>query len=180
LIEATLDLSRLETQRVPLDLRDIRVADLITEIEGETQTWREKPGVKLETENVADQLRLYTDAMKLKMVLKNLISNAVKFTERGSVTIGAHSRDGGVEIFVADTGLGIPREAQTIIFEPFRQADRSIGSHYGGVGLGLYIVQRLVDMLGGAVAVESEIGRGSTFRVWVPGDLRRHDYHPIH
>lgn len=67
-----------------------------------------------------------------------------------------------------DTGIGIPPGAQAAIFDPFRQADRSIGRRYGGAGLGLYIVRRLLEMLGGSIMVESEVGCGSTFRVWLP------------
>jgi signal transduction histidine kinase len=92
----------------------------------------------------------------------------MKFTERGTVTVGARRRDAGIEVSCSDTGIGIPPEAQLAIFDPFRQADESIAARYGGAGLGLHIVRRLLEMLGGTVAVESEVGRGSTFRVWIP------------
>ena len=104
------------------------------------------------------------------MVVKNLIGNAVKFTKAGSITVAAHNHDGGVEISVADTGVGISQEALELIFEPFHQVDNS--GQWGGTGLGLYIVKRLLEMLGGTVRVESAVGRGSTFRVWVPRDPR--------
>jgi signal transduction histidine kinase len=168
LIEATLDLSRLEAKRVPLDVRETHIADVIREIEVETETWRNKPGVSFSWEVNPDVQPVYTDPLKLKMILKNLIGNAVKFTQRGSVAVNAQECDGGIEVGIADTGIGIAPEARAIIFEPFRQADRSIVSSYGGVGLGLYIVRRLLEILGGSVSVESELGRGSTFRVWVP------------
>jgi signal transduction histidine kinase len=106
--------------------------------------------------------------MKLKVILKNLISNAVKFTEQGSVTVDVHPRGTGVELSVADTGIGVGAEVLPIIFEPFRQGERAMTRRFGGVGLGLYIVHRLLDMLGGTITVESTIGHGSTFRVWVP------------
>jgi len=103
------------------------------------------------------------------VVVKNLIGNAVKFTKAGSITVAAHSHTGGVEISVIDTGIGISPEALALIFEPFHQVDNS--GQWGGTGLGLYIVKRLLEMLGGTVMVESEVGRGSTFRVWIPREL---------
>jgi signal transduction histidine kinase len=102
------------------------------------------------------------------MVLKNLLGNAVKFTERGSITVTARSREEGVEISVTDTGIGIPRKALAVIFEPFRQVHDSSTKQNKGTGLGLHIVKRLLELLGGSIGVESEVGRGSTFRVWMP------------
>jgi signal transduction histidine kinase len=102
------------------------------------------------------------------VVIKNLVSNAVKFTTEGSVTVEAREQRGGVEISVSDTGIGIPQDALGFIFEPFRQVDSSDTRPYTGSGLGLHIVQRLLEVLGGTITVESAVGRGSTFRVWVP------------
>src|ERR1043166_6061035 len=111
---------------------------------------------------------LWTDLGKLQTVLKNLLGNAVKFTSAGRVTVAAAAKSGGVEISVSDTGPGIPPEALSVIFEPFRQGDSSLTRSYGGVGLGLYIVKSFLTLLGGRITVESEVGRGSTFRVWLP------------
>ena len=102
------------------------------------------------------------------MVLKNLIGNAVKFTKAGGITVAARPHQGGVELRVTDTGIGIPQEELKVIFEPFRQIEDSATRQYGGTGLGLYIVKRLLEVLGGTITVESENGRGSTFRVWLP------------
>jgi signal transduction histidine kinase len=168
LINATLDMSRLESGRLPVNLQDVWLPDLLREIDSETQGLRENTTVRFVWEVPAQLPYLCTDPFKLKMVLKNLIANAVKFTHEGSVTIAVQSGDGHIELSIADTGIGISADAQAMIFEPFRQVDSSITRRYGGVGLGLYIVRRLVDMLGGTVAVESEVGRGSTFRVRLP------------
>ena len=92
----------------------------------------------------------------------------MKFTPHGSVTIAAAARQGGIELQVTDTGIGIARDAQAYIFEPFRQVEGSESRRYGGSGLGLSIVKRLVEVLGGQVTVESTVGQGSTFRVWLP------------
>jgi signal transduction histidine kinase len=168
LINATLDMSRLESGRLPVHLQDVWVADLMREIEGEIQCIPAKPGLRFAWHVPAQLPYLTTDRLKLKMILKNLIANAVKFTEKGSVLVAVERDDGHLEFSVADTGIGIAPEVQPVIFEAFRQADSSLTRRYGGVGLGLYIVRRLLDMLGGSVSVESEVGRGSTFRVRLP------------
>jgi signal transduction histidine kinase len=110
--------------------------------------------------------------MKLRVILKNVIGNAVKFTNHGSITVRLRCCDGGAEFTVTDTGIGMTPEALTVIFEPFRQADSSSTREHGGVGLGLHIVRRFADMLGGTISVESEYGRGSTFRMWFPSQLK--------
>ncbi|HND55211.1 MAG TPA: ATP-binding protein, partial [Pirellulaceae bacterium] len=111
-------------------------------------------------------------------VLLNLLSNAVKFTERGSIRIGAarHSCEGGrmqLQLFVADTGPGIPETKRELIFHAFEQADHSITRRHGGTGLGLAICSRLVKMMGGRIWVESEVGAGSTFYFTTNFDLER-------
>jgi len=168
LITATLDVSRLETGRLAIDLTDVSVADLMHEIDTEIHELRQKPGLDFSWDIPRDLPCLRTDPNKLKVVLKNLISNAVKFTEAGSVTVGVEGRDGHLEFRVTDTGIGIESKAQAVIFEPFRQADSSMTRRFGGVGLGLYIARRLLEMLGGTITVDSTPGRGSTFRVSVP------------
>ena len=127
---------------------------------------------------------LKTDSEKLKHVLQNLINNAIKFTQNGSVTISVRMRESGsdgivpesgkaggqrwVEFKVADTGIGIPKESLPVIFEKFRQVDSSKTRPHGGVGIGLYIAKTFVESLGGEIDVESEPGKGSTFTVTVP------------
>jgi len=97
-----------------------------------------------------------------------LISNAVKFTERGNVVVAAHKKDKVVEICVSDTGIGIPKQDIPIIFDPFRQVESSLTREHGGVGLGLFVVKQLLDLMGGTINVESEVGSGSTFCVCIP------------
>jgi PAS domain S-box-containing protein len=165
LISATLDMSRLESGQLPLDLREFQLGDLLHELAAETRDLQRKPGVSVEWHPVPPLPALYSDPSKIKVVLKNLVGNAVKFTEVGAITVSVQASAGGVEIRVHDTGIGIASDLLPIIFEPFRQAT---GQHHGGVGLGLYIVRRLLGELGGTVDVESTPGRGSTFCVWVP------------
>ncbi len=165
LISSTLDLSRLESGRVPLDLHELAVAALFSELETELRDLPLRPGVRVEWHPVPALPVLVTDAAKLKVVLKNLLGNAAKFTHAGTIGVRAAAHRDGVEITVADSGIGIAAEHVPVIFDAFRQAG---GAAQGGVGLGLYIVRRLLDELGGTVQVESAPARGSTFRVWVP------------
>jgi PAS domain S-box-containing protein len=168
LINATLDLSRLEARRMPLQVHDVDLAALAREIDAEIAALRRKPEVRF-TWQVPPVLPLVrTDPVKLKVVLKNLIHNAIKFTDAGEVTVTIASSAARVEFEIADTGIGIAPDLLAAIFEPFRQADSSSTRSYGGVGLGLYIVQRLLDLLGGAISVESVLGRGSRFHFWLP------------
>ena len=95
----------------------------------------------------------------------------IKFTHAGSVVVRLRARDGGVEITVADTGAGIAREMLPVIFDPFRQGKPAMTRQHPGVGLGLYIVRRAIDVLGGTIEAESIVGQGSTFCVWVPSRL---------
>ena len=101
-------------------------------------------------------------------MLFNLLGNAIKFTEQGSVRTTVRAADDGVEFRIVDTGIGIAPEALSRIFDEFRQADAGTTRKFGGSGLGLAIAKRLVEMQGGTIAVESTVGSGSTFTVWLP------------
>jgi PAS domain S-box-containing protein len=168
LITSVLDLSRLEAGRLPVNITEVQVAALLKELKAETQEAYRRLPLHFSWEVEGEFTPIYTDPQKLKVVLRNLIGNAVKFTPQGGITVKASAKSGGVEVSVADTGVGIPPEALEIIFEPFRQADGTAAGQGKGVGLGLHIVKRLLELLGGTVGVESEVGRGSTFMVWVP------------
>ena len=168
LISMVLDLNRLEAGRLPVDVKEVRAAQLLGELKAEMQGLCEQSGLAHVWQGAPGLPLLYTDPGKLKVVLKNLVSNAVKFTKEGSVTVEAQMQRGGVEFRVRDTGIGIPADALSFIFEPFRQVDSSDTRLYSGSGLGLHIVQRLLGLLGGTITVESVVGQGSTFRVWLP------------
>jgi PAS domain S-box-containing protein len=173
LISAVLDVSRLEAGRLPVEVEAVEVAALLAEVKAETQSVQEHSGLEFIWEMENGLPLLHTDAGKLKIVLKNLVRNAVKFTLKGRITVGAYCQGEGIELRVTDTGKGISVAEQERIFEPFHQLDASSAREHGGVGLGLYIVKRLLEVLGGTVGVESELGKGSTFCVWVPPYARR-------
>jgi PAS domain S-box-containing protein len=167
-INATLDVSRLESGQVPLDIKAVQLEKILHETAEQTRELKSNPAVALTWDIPPNLPLMHTDPVKLKVVLKNLVSNALKFTAEGSVHTSVIPMQAGVEISVADTGIGIAPEAQQSIFDAFRQANSSIGPQYGGVGLGLYIVRRLVETLGGTINLESQPGRGSTFRIRLP------------
>jgi two-component system sensor histidine kinase ChiS len=114
----------------------------------------------------------WADRARIRQVLVNLMANAVKFTEHGGVTVRATIVDGWITVAVADTGVGIPPEAQTYIFDEFRQVDASTTRRYGGTGLGLAISKRLIALHGGRIWVESTVGAGSTFLFTLPVRVR--------
>jgi len=166
LITGLLDVNRFETGRVPMQLAPVALGPLIQDTCTEVpEQWRHA-GVELRVVLPPDLGIVETDRAKLKTVIRNLIQNALKFTDRGHVTVTAAARDAReVTIAVADTGCGIPPDALEYIFESFRQVP---GTGGGGVGLGLHMVRRLAHLLGGTVAVTSTVGKGSTFTVTLP------------
>jgi signal transduction histidine kinase len=170
LIQATLDVSRMESGALPVTLSAVDVAALLVEVEREIPAAWVKPGVTVSFAVEGEIPTFQTDHSKLKMVVRNLVHNALKFTDAGSVSV--HATTDAVRatllITVADTGIGISPEGQRIIFDMFRQVDGSDRRRHDGVGLGLYIVRRLTALLGGTITVESEVGRGTRFQVRFP------------
>jgi signal transduction histidine kinase len=168
LINATLDLSRFDAGRMPVHLEKVSIDRLVADVARDIAHVRAKESVQVNLHVDKGLPQLLTDPVKARMVLKNVLHNAVKFTDEGTVSLNAAVRDGGVDFRVVDSGIGIPESALDTIFEPFQQADPSITNRYGGAGLGLYIVRRLLGMLGGTIRVESQVGQGSVFTVRLP------------
>jgi signal transduction histidine kinase len=172
LIEATLDIGRLEAGRDDIQEEPVVVRDLFDELAREFTHVPRAAGVALiwDVESVGT---IVVDRRKLKTVLKNLVGNALKFTPAGSVRVECRPVDERCRFRVIDTGIGIRQQDQMIIFDMFRQADSSDTRRYGGTGLGLYIVRQMLALLSGDIALESAIGSGSTFVVTLPRDGAR-------
>ena len=170
LVDDVLSLTRAEAGRIDAHPADVDVAALVERVTTST-SWM--VGTKHLTVDVViepDLPAVDSDERWLAHIFVNLMANAVKFTpEGGTVTVRAQQATGErVALVVRDSGIGIPAENRAAIFEPFRQGDGSDEKRYGGVGLGLALVAKLTDLLGCAVELDSEVGRGSTFRVLVP------------
>jgi signal transduction histidine kinase len=174
LINDVLDLSRIEAGEMALEHVAFEPAPLLESVLTMVRSQAEAKGLALEADVAADlPARLVGDPLRLRQVLLNLLSNAVKFTETGRVSLRARvlSREAGrtrLRLDVEDTGIGITREQLAHIFDPFSQADSSITRRFGGSGLGLSIVRRLVDLMGGTLQVASQPGQGSAFSVELP------------
>jgi signal transduction histidine kinase len=167
LINDVLDLAKIEAGRMDLELSEVRLADVLRSAVSMHAERASRGGIELNLETKPEEIVVAADERRLRQVVFNLLSNAVKFTPSGGrVDISAHREDGRVEVAVADTGPGIGAEDLDAIFEEFEQADD--GKQAEGTGLGLPLSRKLVELHGGRLWVESEPGRGSTFRFTLP------------
>jgi signal transduction histidine kinase len=175
LINDILDITRIEAGRMPLNVATFRVADLVNEVMSELEPIIRRSNLQVSSKVRGTVPSLKTDRQKVKQVVLNLLSNALKFTPAGSVTILATNDAKRREVCIAvrDTGVGIGRSDQAKVFEDFRQLDSSPARGYGGTGLGLSICRRLSQMLGGTIELDSELGKGSTFTLRLPAKARR-------
>ncbi len=171
LISDILDIAKIETGEIPINVTKFNVNSVLVDI---FKNFNEAPetrsnNVHLKLDVKSDEeILLYSDRNKLIQILNNLISNAIKFTEKGEILICYTIIDNNIEFKVKDSGIGIPKEKQHVIFERFRQADDSITRKYGGTGLGLAITKSLVEILGGTICVNSKINEGSEFIFTIP------------
>jgi PAS domain S-box-containing protein len=168
LLNDVLNLSKLEAQKLELDLQAIQPKALINSVVKIFKARFAAEQLQLETQLPAEDIIVKGDALRLKEILINLLANALKFTERGGVTIGlkvlsATATQTRLQFTVRDTGIGMTKEQQSRVFQRFAQASARIAGEYGGTGLGLEISDKLVKLMGGQIAVESEVGQGSQF-----------------
>jgi len=175
LINDILDLSKIEAGKMTLYLERFDVATLVQEVVATVQPLVDRRGNRLEVSGAAACGAMRADLTKVRQVLFNLLSNAAKFTERGTIRLDARrlTEDGRdwLVFRVSDSGIGMTAEQLGRLFQPFTQADAATARQYGGTGLGLAITRRFCRMMGGDVAVESTPGRGSTFTVRLPAEV---------
>jgi signal transduction histidine kinase len=168
LISDILDLSKIEAGQMSVYVEAIALPELLDDVVATLMPVIRQSGDQLTVTIAPDATTLRSDHVKLRQILYNLLSNAAKFTQRGSIALRAR-RDGAAVVFeVEDTGIGIAREYQHRLFAAFTQADDSTTRRYGGTGLGLAITRSFCELLGGSIAVDSEVGRGSRFTVTLP------------
>jgi signal transduction histidine kinase len=175
LINDILDITRIEAGRMPINVATFRVVELIDEVMAELEPIVRRSNLSVQSKIQSNLPQLRSDRQKVKQILVNLLSNALKFTHQGSVTVTAGFQPQGrtITIAVSDTGIGIAGTDQMRIFEDFRQLDSSPARGYGGTGLGLSICRRLAATLEGAIELRSEPGKGSTFTLKLPEKLRK-------
>jgi signal transduction histidine kinase len=170
LVSSILDLSRFEAGQVVIHVEEFRLEEVWAELEILFRIGLSGKPVELFWEIAGALPALKSDRMKVKEILSNIVFNAVKYTDKGQVRVTAAPTESGdqIEIEIKDTGVGIPQESLPLIFEPFRQVEGSSSRSLGGVGLGLAIAKRLLNLLHGKVEVASEVGKGTTFRITLP------------
>ncbi|MCU0821592.1 MAG: ATP-binding protein [Spirochaetes bacterium] len=186
LINDILDLSRIEAGKMTIYVSESEIKNIAVSIESSFRHLVEKKGLEFGifiSRDLPEKIKI--DQQKLEQIIRNFISNSLKFTSQGSVTINISRPDGRVDLSrsglrhesaiafsVSDTGIGIPRSKQEEIFEAFQQVDGSISRHYGGTGLGLSISRELAKLLCGEIQLESTEGEGSTFTLYVPREMK--------
>ncbi len=169
MVNDLLDLAKIEAGRISISPEWFEMVDLFTALRGMFKPLLVNTEVSLVLEESNDLPKLYTDHQKLSLILRNYISNALKFTQRGEIRVSADRIAGDwVTFSVADTGIGITKENQAAIFQDFIQVDSPLHKQWVGSGLGLSLSKKTAELLGGSVAVESEPGVGSKFSVTIP------------
>jgi signal transduction histidine kinase len=175
LINDILDIARIESGKMPVTVSDFKLDELVGQVVAEVEPLIARSRIDVSTDVAPGIPAIRSDRQKVKQIVLNLLTNALKFTPQGSVRVVVTDVPDAnqVAIAVADTGIGIAPSDQATIFDDFRQADTSPTRQYGGAGLGLSICRRLAEMLGGRIQLESKLGEGSTFRLILPLRLRR-------
>jgi signal transduction histidine kinase len=168
LINDVLDISKIEADQIVLMRDEFDVCESIRQSIEKIRPLADKKGLQLQADTTPESVTIICDRRRVEQILINLLNNAVKFTDTGSVTVESRVLDGRLKVAVKDTGIGIKDEDVQTLFKPFRQVDTGITRQYEGTGLGLSICKRLVDLLGGSISVTSVPGKGSSFAFDLP------------
>ncbi len=166
IVSDILDISKIEAEKVDLRITEFEVITLIEDVIAVIQPSLGNNQLKVDCS--MDMGTLRTDFTKVQQILQNVLNNAAKFTSQGIITLQVHRSHDWIKFQITDNGIGIAKEQLDHIFEPFTQADNSTTRQYGGTGLGLTICERYCRMMGGKITVTSELGKGSTFIVYLP------------
>ena len=172
LINDVLDISKIESGKMEIAPQRVEIRSLLSQVETDFSGAAEKKGLKLETRVAPGLDVVTTDPARLTQILANLVGNALKFTDTGSISVVAEPRERDRwALIVADTGIGIPEDEQRTIFEEFRQGEAEEHQGRGGTGLGLSIARKLVLALSGTLSLDSARGRGARFTILLPREL---------
>ena len=177
LIDDIIDISKIEAGQLAISKSEFKINSIVRELfdSFKESNINDKVAMNLELPSGSDSFKINSDSSRVRQVLTNLIGNALKFTEKGAVTVGYNiegkSKQSEIGFYVSDTGIGIPKDMHETIFERFRQVDETASRKFGGTGLGLAISKRIIELLGGRIWVESEPGKGSTFYFTLPFEM---------
>jgi len=177
IINDILDFSKIEAGHLNLECIPVDIENLAVECARNAQLFAEQKGLQIYVDaSELKDVRVMGDPVRLSQIITNLVSNAIKFTEKGRVAVrlktGGTAESPRVLLSVSDTGVGIPREKQSMLFEAFKQLDSSTTREYGGTGLGLAIVKTLCELMNGEISATSSVGEGSEFVVSLPCETR--------
>ncbi len=183
LINDIVDISKIEANQLTIYKETFCLSELIQEIaeQARLELTRRKKQSQLDIAldiSQNEDTKIYSSSSRIRQVLNNLINNSIKFTEQGIISVGFRMAGETVILFVKDTGIGIPPDAQKIIFERFMQAEPGTAKKYGGTGLGLFISKQLINMLGGQITVQSEAQKGSKFTITLPNTTHEPELNP--
>ena len=168
LIDDILDLAKIEAGKMQFNLEPLSLVEVVREASQQMEPMFRRKNLSYTVDVAGDAPTVMSDRTRLKQVLLNILSNAMKFTNRGGVSVVVRPHAMGVRLDVNDTGIGIKPEHLSVIWEDFRQVDQSRTREFGGTGLGLSITRKLVERLGGTISVESIVGVGTTFTIMLP------------
>ena len=169
LLNDILDLAKIESGKLEVHSEPFNLPVLVEEVKPIAEAYPRKPNVELVWPDLSELPEVLVDPSRLKQVLLNLLSNALKFTKEGTVGVQVERHPGYITLLVVDTGIGVSLEAQTRLFQKFAQADGGHSREFGGTGLGLVICKHLMEMMGGTISLSSEgLGLGSTLRITMP------------